>query len=282
MKHNIYLIADSGSTKTDWAVIENNQLGKVITTKGMNPVFQSADEMVAEITENLLPHLPTKHFSNIFFYGAGCIPEKVSVVENALRQVLTVDEKVEVNSDLLAAARALCGKEPGIACILGTGSNSCFYDGTQIAWQVPALGFILGDEGSGANLGKRLVSDLLKNQLDDQLKEEFFAQFNTNMADIIENVYRKPFPSRYLASLNVFLEQHKTHKAVHELLVNAFSDFIRRNVMQYDYHEYPMNCIGTIALVYQSELTEAAQALGVKIGTISKAPMEGLLKYHTL
>ena len=204
------------------------------------------------------------------------------MVENALRQVLTVDEKVEVNSDLLAAARALCGKEPGIACILGTGSNSCFYDGKQIAWQVPALGFILGDEGSGANLGKRLVSDLLKNQLDDQLKEEFFAQFNTNMADIIENVYRKPFPSRYLASLNVFLEQHKTNKAVHALLVNAFSDFIRRNVMQYDYHKYPMNCIGTIALVYQSELTEAAQALGVKIGTISKAPMEGLLKYHTL
>lgn len=282
MKQNIYLIADSGSTKTDWAVIEDNQLGKVITTKGMNPVFQSTDEIIAEITENLLPHLPTKHFSNIFFYGAGCIPEKVSVVENALRQVLTVDEKVEVNSDLLAAARALCGKEPGIACILGTGSNSCFYNGTQIAWQVPALGFILGDEGSGANLGKRLVSDLLKNQLDDQLKEEFFAQFNTNMADIIENVYRKPFPSRYLASLNVFLEQHKTNKAVHALLVNAFSDFIRRNVMQYDYHEYPMNCIGTIALVYQSELTEAAQALGVKIGTISKAPMEGLLKYHTL
>lgn len=282
MKQNIYLIADSGSTKTDWAVVEDNQLGKVITTKGMNPVFQSTDEMVAEITENLLPHLPTKHFSNIFFYGAGCIPEKVSVVENALRQVLTVDEKVEVNSDLLAAARALCGKEPGIACILGTGSNSCFYDGKQIAWQVPALGFILGDEGSGANLGKRLVSDILKNQLDDQLKEEFFAQFNTNMADIIENVYRKPFPSRYLASLNVFLEQHKTNKAVHALLVNAFSDFIRRNVMQYDYHKYPMNCIGTIALVYQSELTEAAQALGVKIGTISKAPMEGLLKYHTL
>ncbi len=282
MKQNIYLIADSGSTKTDWAVIEDNQLGKVITTKGLNPVFQSTDEIIAEITENLLPHLPTKHFSNIFFYGAGCIPEKVSVVENALRQVLTVDEKVEVNSDLLAAARALCGKEPGIACILGTGSNSCFYDGKQIAWQVPALGFILGDEGSGANLGKRLVSDLLKNQLDDQLKEEFFAQFNTNMADIIENVYRKPFPSRYLASLNVFLEQHKTNKAVHALLVNAFSDFIRRNVMQYDYHKYPMNCIGTIALVYQSELTEAAQALGVKIGTISKAPMEGLLKYHTL
>lgn len=282
MKQNIYLIADSGSTKTDWAVIENNQLGKVITTKGMNPVFQSTDEIIAEITENLLPHLPTKHFSNIFFYGAGCIPEKVSVVENALRQVLMVDEKVEVNSDLLAAARALCGKEPGIACILGTGSNSCFYDGKQIAWQVPALGFILGDEGSGANLGKRLVSDLLKNQLDDQLKEEFFAQFNTNMADIIENVYRKPFPSRYLASLNVFLEQHKTNKAVHALLVNAFSDFIRRNVMQYDYHEYPMNCIGTIALVYQPELIEAAQTLGIKIGTISKAPMEGLLKYHTL
>ncbi len=282
MKQDTFLIADSGSTKTDWSVIEKQQVIKTVTTKGMNPFFQSVDEMKEEITENLLPYLTKNNFDNIYFYGAGCIPEKVSIVENALREVIRVENKVEVNSDLLAAARALCGYEPGIACILGTGSNSCYYNGQTIAYQVPALGFILGDEGSGANLGKRLVSDILKNQLGKELKEKFFEEFNTNMADIIEHVYRKPFPNRYLASLNVFLEKHKNQQVIHQLLVNAFCDFIYRNVMQYDYKHLPMNCIGSIAVIYKEELTEAAQKLGVKVGSICKNPSQGLIKYHII
>lgn len=279
--NHIFLIADSGSTKTDWCVVEKGQPTRLISTKGMNPFFQTPEEMETEIRENLLTKLPPGEFSAVYFYGAGCTPQKAPIVEEVLRKSISVTGEVEVNSDLLAAARGLCLHQPGIACILGTGSNSCFYDGEQIAFNVPALGFILGDEGSGANLGKLLVGDILKNQLPEELKQKFFKQFHTDMADIIERVYRQPFPSRFLASLNIFLEENKHIPAIKALLINAFKAFIQRNVMQYDYRSYPMNCIGTIANIYKEELQEAANALGVKLGVIAKSPMEGLIKYYT-
>ena len=281
MNPSILLIADSGSTKTDWRIIQDGKETHAIATKGMNPFFQTPSEMETELRSSLLPHLPVPLFDAIYFYGAGCTPEKSQVVAQTLQQCIKVKDSIEVHSDLLAAARGLCGHQPGIACILGTGSNSCFFDGTAITANVPALGFILGDEGSGANLGKRLVGDLLKNQLDDELKNKFFRQFNTSMAEVIDKVYRQPFPSRYLASLNVFLEQNRTHEGIHRLLVRAFQDFIERNVMQYSYEKYAMNCIGTIAVVYQPELAEAADRCGVTLGKICKSPTEGLIQYHT-
>lgn len=281
MNPSTLLIADSGSTKTDWRIIQDGKETHAIATKGMNPFFQTPSEMETELRSSLLPHLPVLSFDAIYFYGAGCTPEKSQVVAQTLQQCIKVKDCIEVHSDLLAAARGLCGHQPGIACILGTGSNSCFFDGTAITANVPALGFILGDEGSGANLGKRLVGDLLKNQLDDELKNKFFCQFNTSMAEVIDKVYRQPFPSRYLASLNVFLEQNRTHEGIHRLLVRAFQDFIERNVMQYSYEKYAMNCIGTIAVVYQPELAEAADRCGVTLGKICKSPTEGLIQYHT-
>lgn len=281
MNSSTLLIADSGSTKTDWRIIQDGKETHAIATKGMNPFFQTPSEMKTELHSSLLPHLPVTLFDAIYFYGAGCTPEKSQVVAQTLQQCIKVKDCIEVHSDLLAAARGLCGHQPGIACILGTGSNSCFFDGTAITANVPALGFILGDEGSGANLGKRLVGDLLKNQLDDELKNKFFRQFNTSMAEVIDKVYRQPFPNRYLASLNVFLEQNRTHEGIHRLLVRAFQDFIERNVMQYSYQKYAMNCIGTIAVVYQPELTEAADRCSVKLGKICKSPTEGLIQYHT-
>lgn len=281
MNPSTLLIADSGSTKTDWRIIQDGKETHAIATKGMNPFFQTPSEMETELRSSLLPHLPVTPFDAIYFYGAGCTPEKSQVVAQTLQQCIKVKDCIEVHSDLLAAARGLCGHQPGIACILGTGSNSCFFDGTAITANVPALGFILGDEGSGANLGKRLVGDLLKNQLDDELKNKFFCQFNTSMAEVIDKVYRQPFPNRYLASLNVFLEQNRTHEGIHRLLVRAFQDFIERNVMQYSYQKYAMNCIGTIAVVYQPELAEAADRCGVKLGKIYKSPTEGLIQYHT-
>ena len=281
MNPSTLLIADSGSTKTDWRIIQDGKETHAIATKGMNPFFQTPSEMETELRSSLLPHLPVPLFDAIYFYGAGCTPEKSQVVAQTLQQCIKVKDCIEVHSDLLAAARGLCGHQPGIACILGTGSNSCFFDGTAITANVPALGFILGDEGSGANLGKRLVGDLLKNQLDDELKNKFFRQFNTSMAEVIDKVYRQPFPSRYLASLNVFLEQNRTHEGIHRLLVRAFQDFIERNVMQYSYEKYAMNCIGTIAVVYQPELAEAADRCGVTLGKICKSPTEGLIQYHT-
>lgn len=278
----LLLIADSGSTKTDWCLVEDGKAIRRIPTKGMNPFFQSSDEMAAEIRENLLPQLPVERLDSVYFYGAGCTPQKSPEVEVTIRCSLPVDGIVEAQSDLLAAARSLCGHAPGIASILGTGSNSCFFDGKEIVKNTPALGFILGDEGSGANLGKRLVGDILKDQMSPALKDQFFQQFGLSQADIIERVYRQPFPSRFLASLNIFLEQHRDDATVHRLLIEAFTAFVKRNILHYDYRTYPLNCIGTIALVYRQELTEAAETLGVRIGTISKTPMEGLIEYHRL
>ena len=274
------LIADSGSTKTDWCVAQNAQQIARHETKGMNPFFQTQAEMEDEIRQNLLPHLASEQPSAIYFYGAGCTPEKAPMVKERLERCFPSVQTIEVNSDLLAAARGLCGHQPGIACILGTGSNSCFYDGEAISFNVPALGFILGDEGSGANLGKRLVGDILKNQFPAELKAAFFEECNTNMAEIIDRVYRQPFPSRFLAGFSPFLSNHREHPAVHQLLVNAFKSFIRRNVMQYDYEAYPMNCVGSIADVYRNEVAEAAQLLDVTLGQIMKSPMEGLVNYH--
>ena len=170
------LIADSGSTKTDWCLVEHGEVLQQIFTKGTNPFFQSEEEISNEIATTLLPQLQASELDAVYFYGAGCaFPDKIETVR--------------------AAARSLCGHHAGIACIMGTGSNSCYYDGGKIVQNVSPLGFILGDEGSGACLGKLLVSDILKNQMTPELKEKFLSQFNLTPADIIDRVYRKPFPN---------------------------------------------------------------------------------------
>ena len=229
------LIADSGSTKTDWCVVEKGELVQQIFTKGTNPFFQSEEEISNEIATALLPELKTDEFDAIYFYGAGCgFPDKIAVVHRALTKHLKVKGEVEVATDMLAAARGLCGRESGIACIMGTGSNSCYYDGQNIVANVSPLGFILGDEGSGACLGKLMVGDLLKNQMTPELKEKFLQQFNLTPADIIDRVYRKPFPNRFLASLSPFLSQNINEPCVHDLVLNSFKAFFKRNIMQYD------------------------------------------------
>ena len=274
------LIADSGSTKTDWCLVDNGVLVKQIFTKGTNPFFQTEDEISAEVSENLLPYLNTAKVDAVWFYGAGCaFPEKNEIVRAAIARHL--DVSIEVGSDLLGAARGLCGSQPGIACILGTGSNSCFYDGKEIVSNVSPLGFILGDEGSGAVLGKMLVGDVLKNQLPAALKEEFLARYELTPAIILERVYKKPFPNRFLASLSPFLVEHLDVPEIHTLVLNGFKAFFDRNVKQYDYKQYPVHLIGSLAFYYRSVLQEAAEQTGVRLGTIKQSPMEGLISYHS-
>ena len=274
------LIADSGSTKTDWCLVDNGVLVKQIFTKGTNPFFQTEDEISAEVSENLLPYLDTAKVDAVWFYGAGCaFPEKNEIVRAAIARHL--DVPIEVGSDLLGAARGLCGRQPGIACILGTGSNSCFYDGKEIVSNVLPLGFILGDEGSGAVLGKMLVGDVLKNQLPAALKEEFLSRYELTPAIILERVYKKPFPNRFLASLSPFLVEHLDVPEIHTLVLNGFKAFFDRNVKQYDYKQYPVHLIGSLAYYYRSVLQEAAEQTGVRLGTIKQSPMEGLISYHS-
>lgn len=276
------LIADSGSTKTDWCIVEHGKLLQQISTKGTNPFFQSEKEISNEIATALLPQLQTDEFDAVYFYGAGCaFPDKIDMVRRAISQHLKIKGQIEVSSDMLAAARALCGHEAGIVCIIGTGSNSCYYDGKKIANNISPLGFILGDEGSGAYLGKQLVGDILKNQMTMELKDRFLTQFKLTPEAIIDRVYRKPFPNRFLASLSPFLAQNIHEPAIRRLVLNSFKAFFERNVMQYEYQKHKVHFIGSIAYHYKEVLAEAAEETGVRIGTIIQSPMRGLIQYHS-
>ena len=277
------LIADSGSTKTDWCVVENGQPIQQISTKGINPFFQSEEEISNEIATSLLPQLKTNALDAVYFYGAGCgFPDKIAMVHRAITKHLQIKREVEVNTDMLAVAHGLCQHEAGIACIMGTGSNSCYYDGKQIVSNVSPLGFIHGDEGSGAVLGKLLVGDILKNQMTPELKEKFLKQFGLTPADIIDHVYRKPFPNRFLASLSPFLAQNIDEPCIHALVLGSFKSFLKRNVMQYEnFRNSKVHFIGSVAFYYKTILAEAAQEMNIQLGTIIKSPMEGLIKYHS-
>lgn len=275
------LVADSGSTKTEWCLAENGNRVKTILTKGINPVFENEEAISRELQAHLLPEVENAGIEAVHFFGAGCAyPEVNRIVENAIGNLLHVP--VEVQSDLLCAARALFGKEKGIACIMGTGSNSCLYDGKEIVSNVSPLGFILGDEGSGAVLGKLLVGACLKNQLGKEMEKAFLERFHLPRPEIIDRVYRQPFPNRFLASLSVFLHEHLDNPDVRALVRRSFDDFFIRNVMQYpDYQMLKVSFTGSIAYYYKDILKEVADGRGLHIGTIVKAPMDGLLAYYT-
>ncbi|MDR0429844.1 MAG: ATPase [Tannerellaceae bacterium] len=275
------LIADSGSTKTEWRVTDKGKSLLCIHTAGINPYFQNTEDIEREIENKLLPGIKDIPVDAVYFYGAGCnVPEKNCLITDAISSFLPVP--VEVNSDLLGAARSLCGQAPGIACILGTGSNSCFYDGKNIVKNISPLGFILGDEGSGAVLGKLLVGDCLKNQLPKHLKDRFIEQYQLTPAGILDHVYKQPFPNRYLATLSKFLIENISEPSMYKLVYDSFRSFFIRNVMQYDnYTALPISFIGSIAFYYQDILREAAKSLSLQIKQITQTPMEGLLSYHS-
>lgn len=274
------LIVDSGSTKTTWCLMADGQMMDQLHTGGMNPFFQSEEEMARIVASEVVPFVGERSLESVYFYGAGCaFPEKNCLVERAIQSHLSVP--VQVESDLLGAARSLCQQEEGIACILGTGSNSCYYDGQEIRQHVSPLGFILGDEGSGAVLGKRLVSDCLKHQLPDDLCEKFMQEYQLTPASILDRVYKQPFPNRYLAQLSRFLAANLSESSVYQLVWNCFQDFFVRNVMQYPaYDRLPIHLTGSIAFYYQEVLRSVADTLQLKLGRIEQAPMPGLISFH--
>lgn len=282
------LIADSGSTKVHWCLMAANGHTAEFITDGINPLFQTSDAMRNSICNQLLPQMASMLWagtvSHVFFYGAGCTPEKSPFVEKAIESVFK-KAKVFVASDMLGATRGLLGHEKGVACILGTGSNSCLYDGEQIVKNVPSLGFILGDEGSAATLGKRLVSDLLKNQLGDDLKERFLSQYAINQADVIEHVYRQPFPNRWLANLARFCAENIDDPRIHDLVYDHFAQFVKRNISQYYTTEeqkqsMPVGFVGSIAFYYRPVLEQVMSDYDFRVGQILQDPIPGLVEYH--
>lgn len=277
------LIADCGSTKIDWCLLDGAEVAKRIYTGGMNAVMLTEEEMRQKIAAELMPELGDVTVENLYFYGAGCIsPEVCSNVERALRANIRVTGKVEVATDLLAAARALCKHAPGIACIMGTGSNSCYYDGVMICDNVSPLGFILGDEGSGAVLGRLLLGDVLKNQLPAHLCEKFLKQYELDRLTIIRRVYKEPQANRFLASVTPFLVENIAETSVYQLVFNSFKAFFVRNILQYNNaRDLSVNFVGSIAYYYRDVLSAAAKDCGCTIGNIIKSPMDGLIEYHS-
>ncbi len=274
------IVADSGSTKTTWCLCETGtRRTRFVLTAGINPYYQGENE-ISTTLKNEFTSDPGK-IDSVFFYGAGCANSSVnSIVYNAISKYFGVD-RVEVESDLMAAARSLCGHHPGIACILGTGSNSCYYDGKSIVHHVSPLGFILGDEGSGGVLGRKLLSDVLKHQLSSSLIEQFYNRYKTNVSEILENIYRKPFPNRYCAQFTIFIHENIEEEALRDLVVNEFRQFFLRNVMQYPQsRDCDIHFSGSIAYYFPDLLREAALSLGLQIGKIEKEPIGGLIDFH--
>lgn len=271
------LIADSGSTKTDWVLADGADIKVRIQTQGINPFHQSEDDIRAVLETNRLSRATS---FDIYFYGSGVRPEQELLMERLLRESFPRAAAVEVHGDLLGVARAVCGHSEGIACILGTGANSCLYDGQQIVMNTPPLGYILGDEGSGAVLGRQLLNALYKGFLPASLLSDFQAFTGMTMGDVIARVYRQPMANRFLASLSPFISTHLDQPGVSQMVVGCFRDFFRRNVVQYGRPDLPVGFVGSIADCYRAQLTEAATAEGFTVGTVLKSPLDELIAYH--
>jgi N-acetylglucosamine kinase-like BadF-type ATPase len=278
---SMILIADSGSTKTAWCLVRDSQIVKRFETAGINPFFQTEDEIVAQLKDGLLPEVEANCVENIYFYGAGCAnPEKNRVLEGLLMSVVG-SKTAFVASDMLGAARGLLGRESGIACILGTGANSGVYDGEDLVKGVYAGGYILGDEGSGGVLGKLLISDWVKKQMPQDIYDALTEEYGLTYLGIVDRVYKQAFPNRWLAQFTKFMSARREHPYIHNLLVEAFKAFFERNIKQYDeWKALEVGFVGSIAFYFNAELREAAEVCGVKLGKVMQNPVEGLVEYH--
>ena len=294
------LIADSGSTKTDWTLLNTPYptATKVIATfhtQGITPIHQTPDVIRYILGQELMGQLstfpraaliksgvldtPLLSNLNVFFYGSGCTPAHVPMMKRMLGEVFS-SEKVEVHSDLMSAARALCQHESGIACILGTGANSCLYDGQDIVQNTPALGYILGDEGSGSVLGRLFMNAIFKNPACADVRDDYLKRERLTQADIIQRVYREPMANRFLATTSLYIIQHLDNPLLHNLVVQNFRQFFCQNIKPYQRTDLPVHFVGSMAHNYPQQLVEAAEAEGFHVGNILQSPMEGLIAYH--
>ncbi|MGM9714223.1 MAG: ATPase [Prevotella sp.] len=275
------LIADGGSTKTEWSLRrdDNTETGRFITP-GMNPSLMSKAELMAGLERAVAQHQAMLGATEIEYYGAGCTPYGQQVMRECLSVAMPHAESIIVGSDIIGAAKALCGHEEGIACILGTGANSCLWDGSQIAMQTPSLGYILGDEGSGAVLGRRFLNALYKGQLGDDIRRDFEAEHRVDMMGVIGHVYRSPQPNRWLASLSPFIRRHTADPRVRAIVEDNFRQFLSRNIVPYQRPELRVSFVGSIAYYYQDILRETIAAEGLQAGDILLTPFSSQIIEH--
>ncbi|RYY98663.1 MAG: N-acetylglucosamine kinase [Chitinophagaceae bacterium] len=274
------LIADCGATKSEWVLVHQGKR-KTVLTQGISPYFLTTHAITELLQGELLKKLRGITVSELFYYGTGCAnPVNARSVKTALKRVFP-DARIEVATDLLAAARAVCGSEKGVACILGTGSNSCYYNGKKILKNSPGLGYVLGDEGSGAYLGRKVLQYYLYNTFDEELRARFDARFVTSPAEILDNVYKQPLPNRYLASFALFLAENRGHFMIENIIEDGINDFFFTHLSKYsEIWKYPVGFVGSVAYGFRDVLADLCTSYGFEPGNILQAPMEGLLHYH--
>lgn len=273
------IIADSSSTRTEWALVDGDRVVEHAFTSGMNPYFQTRREISHAIRLELPEAFFKRRWEHVYFYGAGCAnKEKTKLMESSL--VAQFKTPVTVESDLLGAARGLLVRRPGLACILGTGSNSCLYDGHEIVKTVSSLGYILGDEGSSAYLGKTLIADMLKGIAPKRLTQEFYEHFNVTPNMLMDDIYTYKMPSRTLARYSTFLAQNLENEYVYQLVYAAFMRFFSRNITAYDFANNPISFVGSTCVTYRDILYRAADEFGAVIDKVIPASMPGLIEYH--
>ena len=275
------LIADSGSTKTQWCLVQGTKKTR-IATQGLSPYFLKQEEVEQILHKELMPKLRKRFPEQIHFYGTGCSnPENVKLMKKALKNVFP-KAKVSVDHDLMGAARALCGHEKGVACILGTGSNSCFYNGKKIMKNSPGLGYALGDEGSGAYLGKKVLQHYLYDTFDPDLMDRFRMKYNIGINDVLDSVYKKPFPNRYLAQFTTFLVENRGHFMVENIIEDGLNDFFFNHIYKYrESWSLPIHFTGSVAYGFKDVLKTLCASYELTLGKVLKTPLDGLVEFHT-
>ena len=275
------LIAESGSTKTDWVLVNNNKEIIMFKTMGFNPFFHSSEFIADEIQNNKEFYEASKNVDKLYFYGAGCSSDEMNNIIKLGLSKIYPNSAVIVDHDLLACALSTYQGEPSISCILGTGSNSCYFDGKVLREEVPAIAYVLGDEGSGSFYGKKLLRDYLYNQLPESITKDFESQFGNAKADIFENVYMKPHANVYLASFMKFLNRHYHHEYVVNMIQHGMNEFMKIHVCCYPEHKsVKTHFIGSISKIFERELIQAANKNGVILGEIIQKPVDNLVNYH--
>lgn len=276
----ILLIADSGSTTSDWAIV-NNGTTTLIKTPGINPVHQDDTTIDVTLSQALIPQMNGVMPTHIFFYGAGCVGGEANERLHNIMARHFAQAHISIESDLLGAARSLCGSHEGIAGILGTGANSCHYDGSKIVANVPPLGYILGDEGSGASLGKAFLRALLRNELPQELLSEFYETFATDYPSLIGRIYREPAANRFLASLSPFIARHIHIEEVRRIVAHTMAQYMDYHIMRYDFDRLTLHLTGSVAYYYRDIITQVALKRGITVGNITRSPIDGLVTFHS-
>ena len=277
----IKLIADSGATKAEWCLV-NNGKKKTIFTQGISPYFLNTKQIKDLLLKELKPKLKEVRVSEVFYYGTGCAnPANARSVKKAIQQVFEKAKRVEVTHDLMAAARSVCGREKGIVANLGTGSFCCYYNGKKIIKQIPGIGYMLGDEGSGAYLGKKVIQYFLYEIFDDDLRARFNAKYDTNRSEILENVYKKPLPNRYLASYAIFLAENRGHYMIENIIEDGLNEFFFYHLCKFrESWIMPIHFVGSVAFGFKDVLQQLCNTYEFELGRVIKNPMEGLVAYH--